>query len=129
MARKQSELEVRCFVLIPGREPVPVEELTRDEYEYWQCAMRERLGKVMNDYYRQNPEEYRKFCEQQDAEVPREQQDAELERVKWEMAEARKKFPALRGEGKPGEIDPNWTGGRLDFVPENRHKHKMWNAE
>ena len=58
MAGKKKELGFVCYVLMPGRGPVPVEELTDAERAQWQENMCRRLSETMSDYYTQHPEEY-----------------------------------------------------------------------
>ena len=56
MARK--ELGYVCYVLMPDRGPVLVEELTEAEREQWHKNMQKRLSENMSAYYTQHPEEY-----------------------------------------------------------------------
>ena len=60
MARRK-ELTCVSYVLIPGRDPVPVDELTPEEHAQWQANMRERLSAELSAYYSQHPEEYAKL--------------------------------------------------------------------
>ena len=55
------ELGFQCFVLMPGRGPVPVEELTQEERAQWLANMRRRLSENLSDYFTQHPEEYAKL--------------------------------------------------------------------
>lgn len=47
-----------CYVIMPDRGPVPVNELTKEERAQWSENMRRRLSENMSDYYTQHPEEY-----------------------------------------------------------------------
>lgn len=47
-----------CYVIMPDRGPVPVNELTEEERANWKENMRERLSENMSAYYTQHPEEY-----------------------------------------------------------------------
>ena len=47
-----------CYVIMPDRGPVPLDELTKEERESWGERMRERLSENMSAYYTQHPEEY-----------------------------------------------------------------------
>ena len=59
--RKRKELTFACYVIMPGRGPVPVDELTEEERAQWHANMRERLSAEMSAYYSQHPEEYAKL--------------------------------------------------------------------
>lgn len=56
MARKP--LGYVCYVIMPDRGPVPVEDLTDAERKQWHENMRRRLSENMSAYYTQHPEEY-----------------------------------------------------------------------
>lgn len=56
MARKK--LGFVCYVIMPGRGPVPVENLTPEERAQWQQNMCRNLSREMSAYYSQHPEEY-----------------------------------------------------------------------
>lgn len=47
-----------CYVIMPDRGPVPVNELTEEERACWKENMRQRLSETMSAYYTQHPEEY-----------------------------------------------------------------------
>lgn len=47
-----------CYVIMPDRGPVPVNELTEEERVCWKENMRQRLSENMSAYYTQHPEEY-----------------------------------------------------------------------
>lgn len=51
-----------CYVIMPDRGPVPVNELTEDERAQWRENMRRRLSENMSDYYTQHPDEYKRLC-------------------------------------------------------------------
>lgn len=51
-----------CYVIMPDRGPVPVNELTEDERAQWGANMRRRLSENMSDYYTQHPDEYTRLC-------------------------------------------------------------------
>lgn len=63
MAEKRKRKELTCvsYVLMPGRGPVPVDELTEEERAQWHANMRKRLSAEMSAYYSQHPEEYAKL--------------------------------------------------------------------
>ena len=46
------------YVLVPGREPVRVEELTADEKAAWHESLRRRLSEEMSAWYAAHPDEY-----------------------------------------------------------------------
>lgn len=52
-----------CYVLMPDRGPVPVNELTPEEKEQWHANMRRRLTENMSDYYTQHPDEWQKMID------------------------------------------------------------------
>lgn len=47
-----------CYVIMPERGPVPVENLTPEERAQWQQNMTQRLSENMSAYYTQHPDEY-----------------------------------------------------------------------
>ena len=47
-----------CYVIMPDRGPVPVQELTESERAQWQQNMLPRLSEDMSAHYSQHPEEY-----------------------------------------------------------------------
>lgn len=47
-----------CYVIMPGRGPVPLENLTPEERAQWAENKRRRLSENMSAYYSQHPEEY-----------------------------------------------------------------------
>lgn len=47
-----------CYVIMPDRGPVPLENLTAEEREQWAENKRRRLSENMSAYYSQHPEEY-----------------------------------------------------------------------
>lgn len=51
-----------CYVLMPDRGPIPVNELTDEERAQWGANMRQRLSANMSDYYTQHPDEYTRLC-------------------------------------------------------------------
>lgn len=47
-----------CYVIMPDRGPVPLENLTAEERAQWAENKRRRLSENMSAYYSQHPEEY-----------------------------------------------------------------------
>lgn len=47
-----------CYVIMPDRGPVPLENLTAEERAQWAENKRRRLSENMSAYYTQHPEEY-----------------------------------------------------------------------
>lgn len=47
-----------CYVIMPDRGPVPLENLTAEERAQWAENKRHRLSENMSAYYTQHPEEY-----------------------------------------------------------------------
>jgi len=55
---KSKELRCVSYVLMPGREPVRVEDLTEQEKAAWHDSLRRRLGEEMSAFYAAHPDEY-----------------------------------------------------------------------
>ncbi len=47
-----------CYVIMPDRGPVPLENLTPDERAQWQVNMCRNLSRELSAHYTQHPEEY-----------------------------------------------------------------------
>lgn len=47
-----------CYVIMPDRGPIPLENLTAEERAQWAENKRRRLSENMSAYYTQHPEEY-----------------------------------------------------------------------
>lgn len=57
MARSK-ELGFVCYVNMPERGPVLVDDLTADERAQWQVNMCRNLSRELSAHYTQHPEEY-----------------------------------------------------------------------
>lgn len=52
------ELKCVSYVLVPGREPVRVEDLTAAEKAAWHESLRQRLSEEMSAWYANHPDEW-----------------------------------------------------------------------
>lgn len=55
---KAKKLGFICYVNMPDRGAVNVDDLTASEREQWQANMCRRLSEDMSAYYTQHPEEF-----------------------------------------------------------------------
>ena len=62
MVGKGKELTCVSYVIMPGRGPVPFDELTAEERAQWKERMLQRLRVNMSAYYTQHPEQYERLC-------------------------------------------------------------------
>ena len=61
MARKATQYQAFCYVMIDDDKTVPLEELTAEEKERMHSAMRERLSNSISEYCKNHPGTFAKL--------------------------------------------------------------------
>ena len=61
MARKATQYQEFCYVMVDNDKTVPLEELTAEEKERMRSAMRERLSKSISEYCKNHPGTFAKL--------------------------------------------------------------------